>query len=324
METRANYVLVGSFVLVLVAAIVAVAVWFAKIEFDKVPLRYQVYFTGNVTGLNVGSGVRYRGVPVGSVADIAIDPDNVERIRVIMEISVGTPVKRDTVASLGIQGITGIAFIQLTGGTQTSPALTPQTADDMPEIRSKQSPLQALIDTAPKIFEKTVILIDRLSRLVNDRNLDSISQSLDNIRAITEQFGAKSGELNKALTEGRQTMTALRKVAQRTETLIDDFEKRAAPLADGFNDVFTDVQVTLSDLRRVLQSLDTVAVQVSGVVADTRTPIRDFSEGGLYEFSQFIAEARVLVAALTRLSAQIEREPARFFFGDTQKGFEAK
>ncbi len=96
------------------------------------------------------------------------------------------------------------------------------------------------------------------------------------------------------------------------------------PCTEGFNDVFTDVQVTLSDLRRVLQSLDTVAGQVSGVVADTRTPIRDFSEGGLYEFSQFIAEARVLVAALTRLSAQIEREPARFFFGDTQKGFEAK
>ncbi len=322
METRANYVLVGSFVLVLVAAIVAVAVWFAKIEFDKVPLRYRVYFTGNVTGLNVGGGVRYRGVPVGSVADIAIDPDNVERIRVIMEISAGTPIKRDTVATLGIQGITGIAFIQLTGGTQTSLALTPRTENDMPEIRSQQSPLQTLIDTAPKIFEKSVILIDRLSQLVDDENLNAVSQSLDNIRAITEQFGAKNGELNKALTEGRQTMTALRRVAQRTETLIDDFEKRAVPLAEGFNDVFTDVQVTLSDLRRVLESLDTVAGQVSAVVADTRTPIRDFSEGGLYEFSQFIAEARVLVAALTRLSAQIEREPARFFFGDTQKGFE--
>lgn len=322
METRANYVLVGSFVLVLVAAIVAVAVWFAKIEFDKVPVRYRVYFTGNVTGLNVGSGVRYRGVPVGRVADIVIDPENVERIRVIMEISVGTPIKRDTVASLGIQGITGIAFILLTGGTQASPALTPQTAKDMPVIRSKRSPLQTLMEKAPEIFEKTVILIDRLSRMVNDKNLNAVSKSLDNIRSITEQFGAKGGELNKMLTEGRQTMTALRRVAQRTETLIDDFEKRAVPLAENFNDVFTDVQVTLSDLRRVLQTLDTVAGQISGVVEDTRTPIRDFSEGGLYEFSQFIAEARLLVAALTRLSAQIEREPARFFFGDTQKGFE--
>ncbi len=324
METKANYVLVGGFVLALFAAIVAVAIWFAKVEFDKVPLRYRVYFTGNVTGLNIGSGVRYRGVPVGSVAAIAIDPANVERIRVIVEIAAGTPMKRDTVAMLGLQGITGIAFIQLSGGTQSSPALTPKDSKDMPVIQSRRSGLETVLEKAPEIFEKSVILIDRLSRLVDDKNLSAVTDSLENIRAITEQIGAKSGELNKVLTEGRETLGALRSVAQKTEVLMDDFQKRAAPLTDIANDVFTDVQVTLADLRRVLQSLDAVAGEVGGIVADSRTPLRDFSEGGLYEFSQFIVEARLLVATLTRLSTQIEREPSRFFFGDTQRGFEVQ
>lgn len=324
METKANYVLVGSFVLALFATIIGVAIWFAKVEFDKVPVRYRVYFTGNVTGLNIGSGVRYRGVPVGSVANIAIDPENVERIRVIIEIAAGTPVKQDTIASLGLQGITGIAFIQLDGGTQSSPDLKPKRRKDMPIIRSKRSGLDTVLEKAPEMFEKAVILVDRLSRLVDDKNLNAVSQSLDNIRGITEQFGAKSGDLNRMLTEGRETLSALRSVAGKTESLIDDFRKRGTPLVENANDVFTDVQVTLADLRRVLQSLDNVAGEVTGVLADTRTPIRDFSEGGLYEFTQFLAEARQLVAALSRLSSQIEREPARFFFGDTQKGFETQ
>lgn len=324
METRANYVLVGGFVLTLFATILAVAVWFAKVEFDQVPAPYRVYFTGNVTGLNVGSAVRYRGVPVGSVASIVIDPENVERIRVVIEIAVGTPVKRDTIASLGFQGITGIAFIQLTGGTQNSPELAPEKENEMPVIRSGRSGLETVMEKAPEMLEKAVVLVDRLSRLVDDRNINAVSASLENIRSITEKFGAKSGELDKLLTEGRDTLIALRSVAGRTETMMDAFQQRAGPVIEGANDVFTDVQVTLSDLRRVLQSLDAVAGEVSGVLAENRTPLRDFSEGGLYEFTRFISEARLLVVTLTRLSAQIEREPARFFFGDTQKGFEAK
>ena len=118
METRANHVLVGSFVLALVAAAVVAALWLSKIELDRTQVRFLIYFQGNVTGLNIGSAVRYRGVPVGNVIDIRIDPENVERVRVLIEVTDDTPVKRDTIASLGIQGITGIAFIQLSGGTQ--------------------------------------------------------------------------------------------------------------------------------------------------------------------------------------------------------------
>ena len=78
------------------------------------------------------------------------------------------------------------------------------------------------------------------------------------------------------------------------------------------------------DVRKAINGFNKVAVQLEGIVEENRGPLRDFSSGGLYELSQFIAEARVLISSLTRLSGQIERDPARFFFGDTQKGFEAK
>ena len=110
METRASYILVGSFVLTLVAALVGVAIWLAGIEFDKAPTRYLTYFKGDVTGLGVGSAVRYRGVPVGSVRTIRLDPKNVEQVQVTMDVSVDAPIKEDTVAQLALQGITGVAF----------------------------------------------------------------------------------------------------------------------------------------------------------------------------------------------------------------------
>ena len=122
METRASYILVGSFVLGLIGAAFAFVVWLASVEFEEAPTRYVVYFEGSVTGLSIASAVRYRGVPVGSVTDIRIDPENIERIRVTVEISAETPVKTDTEAMLHLQGITGIAFIHLSGCTQQSGA----------------------------------------------------------------------------------------------------------------------------------------------------------------------------------------------------------
>jgi len=324
METRASYVLVGAFVLGLVTVGLVLVMWFAKVEFDKVPARYVVYFTGNVTGLNIGSPVRYRGIPVGTVVDMRIDPQNVERIRVEVEVGTDTPIKQDTIASLGLQGVTGVAFIQLTGGTQQSPRLVAGKDSELPEIESRLSGLEKVLEQAPVIFEKVVLLTDRLGRLVDDDNLKAISATLENVRQMSSQLGAKTGELAQLLGEGRATLVALRGAADSATGLTDELRSRTGPIVDNAGDVMTDVQVTLTDMRKVAQSINDLSAQVGGMLEETKDPLRDFSQGGLYEFSQFIAESRVLVAALTRISKQIERDPVRFFFGDSQKGFSAQ
>lgn len=124
METRASYVVVGSFVLALIAAAFGVVIFLTRTSFEDTPKTYMSYFTGSVTGLQIGSPVRYRGVPVGTVNDIRIDPTDVERVRVMMDIVHGTPIKTDTNSTLGLQGITGVAYIELTGGTRESEPLT--------------------------------------------------------------------------------------------------------------------------------------------------------------------------------------------------------
>src|SRR5579884_2029080 len=99
--------MVGSVVLAAALALVAFVLWLARSEFNHTTDTYYTYFYGSVTGLQGGSAVRYRGVPVGSVGNIEIDPANIERVRVTLNLNPGTPVKTDSVASLEIAGITG-------------------------------------------------------------------------------------------------------------------------------------------------------------------------------------------------------------------------
>lgn len=317
METRASYIVVGAFVLGLVAAAVAITVWIAKVQIHEAPARYVIHFTGDVTGLNVGSPVRYRGVPVGTVTDIRIDPANVERTRVVVDIGAATPVKEDVVAEIALQGITGIAFIQLTGGSQDAPTLKPRAEPPLPEIRSRPSPLQEILSRLPQILERMAVLGDRLTRLLDDRNLTAVSQTLENLRRVSEALGAEKGDMRLLLREGREALATLRGLAEDSRALAAGIRSRIGPLDD-------QATKTMADLRKVAASLAAAADQIGSMVEENRGPLRHFSQTGLYELGQFAAEARVLVDALIRLSQQIERDPARFFFGDVQKGYRAQ
>src|SRR5262249_39650655 len=108
METRASYIAVGAFVLLLILGAVGFVVWVGKFRAQEQFARYDSLFSGSVTGLQVDGTVRYRGVPVGRIIDIAIDQKNIEKVRVTIEIDADTPVRTDTVASIELQGITGI------------------------------------------------------------------------------------------------------------------------------------------------------------------------------------------------------------------------
>ena len=124
METRANYLLVGSFVLALTVGLIGFVIWLAKVQFDTQFSRYDIFFESSVTGLQVGGQVKYRGITVGEVTSISIDPTDVTRVLVTIEIEAGTPVRDDTVATLNLLSLTsGALFVQLAGGSNEAPAL---------------------------------------------------------------------------------------------------------------------------------------------------------------------------------------------------------
>ena len=241
-----------------------------------------------------------------------------------MAIAHTTPIKTDTVATLGLQGITGVAYIELSGGTRESPALATELGKKIAVIQTKTSGIEQVLTKAPELLERAVTITERLTLFLDDRNVNAVADTLKNLSTLTGTLAGRTDEINQVLADSRKTFSALREAAEGIAQLTGELKGKVGPITTGAQDVITDVQVTLADVRKAIGGFDKVATQLEGIVKDNRGPLRDFSSGGLYELSQFIAEARVLIAAFARLSGQIERDPARFFFGDNQKGFEAK
>jgi phospholipid/cholesterol/gamma-HCH transport system substrate-binding protein len=324
METKASYLIVGGFVLSLVVGLFLFVIWLTGSATTLLYTEYRTYFTGSVTGLQVGGVVRYRGIPVGTVTHMNIDPDNSEQIEVGMEVQSDTPVKLDTEASLETTGLTGVAYILLSGGGQASPLLKPKPGKRVAIIMSRPSQLEKVFSAAPK-------LLDRASEALNDRNLKAFSDTLENIKSVTGAVAAKDEQIQAAIDDAAATVHQLRSASASIDTLIKNLNTDATNadatlasvkrLADNANEQTTQVA---GDLRHATQSINRLSDELNALVAEDRRPIKDFSSQGLYELTQFITDARTMVESITRLANKIEADPARFFFGNQQQGVPAR
>jgi phospholipid/cholesterol/gamma-HCH transport system substrate-binding protein len=322
METRASYVAVGAFVLALIAGFVGFVLWIGKFQVEQQFARYDIRFAGSVTGLQSEGTVRYRGIPVGRVTDIRIDPENIELVRVTIEVNRETPVRVDTVASLELQGITGVSYVLLTGGLQSSAPLAQTMEEPYPVIKSVPSKLEQLFQGAPDLIIAANRLVDRVTLLFDDKNVQAIAEVLDNVRNVTGSLGQERESIHALLTNGAAAADQIRTMSAEVEGLAHDLRGSVGKLSDRTDKTVADLEKTSTELRKTAQAFTGVANQVSTILKENRAPIRDFSSNGLYELTQMVTEARQLVASLTRITSQIERDPARFFFGDRRQGFE--
>jgi phospholipid/cholesterol/gamma-HCH transport system substrate-binding protein len=321
MEVRASYLLVGTIVLILLAGLAAFSVWLVKADVDRQLARYQIAFEGSVTGLQQGGQVSYRGVPVGTVTDIRIDPEDVERVLVTAEIDAGTPIKQDTVATLELQGVTGIAFIQLRGGTQDSPRLEPDPDGEPPRIPSRRSALERVFQSTPELLGSALAVADRLKVLLDDQNIQAIGGTLRNLESFTGALAEQSGEIDTLVGEATSATQEVGAVASELRQLTGETRQLIAALDQRLQGAGDDLDGTLAELKSAAAGLGRVASELEGLIGGVRQPLDDFAGTGLYEFTQLVGETRVLIAALTRISKEFERDPAGFLIGSGQKGF---
>lgn len=335
METRAGYVLVGSFVLALFLGGLGMAVWFGDLRLNHVVNGYRIAFDGSVGGLSVGSPVRYRGVPVGSVTDIRIDADNVEQILVDVDIDAEVPVKVDMYATLESQGLTGAGFIQIQGGSRNAPLLRRGDDGGPMLIPSRASRLEKVFQSAPEIAGQLVVLIARLQGFLSDENRDAVRDILHNLAAVSAALERRSGGIEAAVVDGAAAAAEVRAAMSELVPMIRDLRASFATVTD-------EIAITLSAARGTVTGLDAevgrlsdrlgettariggTASQLEALVAEARPGMRDFSNSGLYELTQFLIEARVLVSNLDRVVRQIDRDPSQFLFGRREGQVEAK
>ena len=314
METRANYVAVGTFVVALLAGIVIMALWLARIEFNRDFALYDIYFTGSVIGLGQGSAVSYNGIQIGRVTEIRVDPQNLQQVRVTIEVNQPALIKTDVVASIESLGLTGVAYVELSGGSKEAPELEARSGERYPVIASHPSRLASLVASAPEALAHLIEVADRVAAILDDRNRTAIADILDNTRRVTGAAAARVGDIETVLGDTAAAAREMRStLAAANETLAD--------LRQMIGTKGGDARATLQSIDEASRKLEQLLTHTDALVQENRGPLRDFSQRGLNELSQLMIDARTLVAGLNRLTDEIQRDPARFLFGDRGDGY---
>lgn len=289
METKANYVAVGAFVLACVIGLVVTIMWLAGAQYSQEYAYYQASFKGPVTGLGKGTVTRYNGIEVGRITDLAFDPADPQRVIVTLQVQPNLNIREDSVASIDTQGITGASFVEISGGTKNAPLLVAKEGQRYPMIKTKQSTFAQLAQTAPEVVAKLNVAASRINDLLNDDNRRAIARVLANLEETTQVIARRSADIDASIVHANQAMANLSEAS--------------------------------SSLRPTLEQVD-LTIRKYGKVADSADAF--ITGDGLAQVSNLVGEMRRLVGNLDQLSDQLNREPTKLLFGDRRKGYEPK
>ena len=308
METKANYVLIGAFSIVVTLFILLFALWAAKYSSERGWQDYIVIFNEPVTGLSEGSSVQYNGISVGTVKTLRLAPDDPRRVIANLRVQADTPVKSDTRAKLSITGITGTPFIQLTGGSPNSPSLTDTDRREVPIIQTEASALQNIADTADR-------LVARLDQVLSEENVKRIANTLEHIEAMTGSVADQREDLRELIINGRKASEQLTSTLATTQGAVEDLDR----------ELVAKLPALIAKLDNTLTKLDGAVGGADAMINENRGAIRNFTSDGLGQIAPTLTELRALVRDLRRISDRMDSGAADYLLGrDAPKEFEPK
>ncbi|MBI5264641.1 MAG: MCE family protein [Bradyrhizobium sp.] len=257
METRANYVLIGSFTLVVIAAAIGFVLWFQSLHSTKQRSPLRVVFEGPATGLRNGGNVNFNGIRVGEVVKVKLD--NPRRVVALAMVENNAPIRKDTLVGLEFQGLTGVAAISLKGGEEAAPPV-PLDEDGIPILTADPNRLQDVTEAIRGTLQNiNKVVADNQEAVKNSlKNLETFTTSLarnseriDNVMAKVDGVMVKADNLMLGLNtlaggkEGGELFQAVKSIRE----LAEDFDKRSGALmADG--------RRTLGDISRAVNNFD--------------------------------------------------------------------
>ena len=298
MEAKVNFAVVGAFVLVLGAALIGGGLWLSSGKYyGRSYVTYQTYMSESVAGLNVNAPVKYRGVDVGSVRTITLNPANVEEVQLTLSLVRGTPVKEDTVAIMETQGLTGIAFVNLVAGRNDSPLLQARAGQEFPVIKSGPSLLGRLDAAVTVLLANLTRTTDNFNALLNEENRRAIGKTLADLEVVSRTLAARSPAIDAGLANAARTMENAARVTKELPQLVQRIERSA----DGFD--------------RMAEAVTRAGTSATGMLDSTRTDVQQFTGEGLPEVRQLVAELRDLTSTLRRVGGDLDRNPSVLLYG---------
>jgi phospholipid/cholesterol/gamma-HCH transport system substrate-binding protein len=328
METRANYILIGVFTLLSILGTLAFFIWLASVQVNRQYQTYGILFE-DVSGLDASGDVSFNGISVGRVIDLRIAPQDPSKVFTTIEIEADVPVRTDTVAQVQSQGVTGVAYISLTGGTPSAAPLE-ANAEGWRIIPSRRSNLQALVQDAPDLLAEATRLLAQFQALTGPenqtyvtnilRNLDSTSGRLDQalndfsdisgtvrdavvqISLFTDQLDVIGASVSQTLDQTDKTLIAATEAFSQAQTVLAG----SVETIDSAGSVFDRAEGLLA------QQIPDILTQFSEAARLTNTAIADLQSRGANTLDGFGETAGLLNARLVELEVSLREANTAF------------
>jgi phospholipid/cholesterol/gamma-HCH transport system substrate-binding protein len=250
-----------------------------------------------VAGLNLNAPVKYNGVDVGKVREIKLDPGNPERVNLLFAIERGTPIKEDTVAILKSQGLTGITYVELSGGVKNAPPLRVTEGNKYPVIRTKPSLSARLENMLTTVLTKLDSTSNNINAILSEKNQAAIKYSLTDIATVMHTIAARKDTLDASITNAARTLENTSRVTAQVGPLID----RIGSSAEAIEKMGSEIAHTSASAGKSVNLISIVAQR--------------FTSETLPELERLLGELSILSASLRRFTEQAERNPSSLVLG---------
>ena len=311
METKANFALIGAFVILSAVALMGFAFFMANSEFRRDFAEYDILFPGPVA-LEEGSNVRYIGIKVGEVESVRINRADPSKARVRIRIDANAPVKKDSKATIELAGITGVTFVQISAGSDDANLIKRRPGETVPVIDSGQTQFEALLGGGQETLARVNRSLERVNQLLTDDNIALVEATLANIEVLTGELANKEGLLNDvALTLG-----SVRRAG-------DQFSAASASIGDLGSEAGDQLGVLSNSINGLVQEVRGTVDRSNGILAESERAVKaaaDVIEGptiGALEDARLVTQdLQILINRLDSLARRVEEAPEQLVVGD--------
>jgi phospholipid/cholesterol/gamma-HCH transport system substrate-binding protein len=311
MERNANYTLVGFASLAVMIALVTFVIWLGRVQFAKDYELYDIAFQGPISGLTEGGEVRFNGIKVGEVTKLALDQKDPSKVVARVRLTSNVPIRVDSFATLEPQGITGVNYVQIAAGTATQPLLKDVTPPgQIPVIKSKSGALSDLLQGGGTVLARAVEALDRVNRVLSDKNVAAFSSTLSDISVVTASIKDKKemfADAQSALQSIDATAKSIKELANSGQTLVNVDGKQA-----------------LAKISSAADELQAAAADARATLTAVKGPASDFATNTLPQVQQTIVSLQSTADSLDRLVNEIEQSPQQLLAKEPSKEVQVK
>ncbi len=303
METRANYLIIGVFVLGVLGMLHGFIYWMGNDASGPQAKNYYVLFDGSVQGLTEASPVLFNGIRIGAVRSIELVPEDSRKVRALISVRTGTPVRTNSRARISQQGLAGWVAMEITPGTPDAPMLQAKTNEKYPVILADPGSGGLLSGVSDAAGQANALMV-RLNALVAN-NEDSLHRTLTNVESLTATLAERKDDAAAFVQQLRVLTERLDKMAVKIDAAVD----RVA--GDQPGTVVSQVQQTAISFRQLAEKLDKS-------VGDKSAELTLQADRSLREFELFMKDGRRLAESLDRVVRKFENSPTGFLLGGQQ------